>query len=191
MLRQVGLFAAIAVFAVSFSGGVSAQTAAISFNNNSAQMGYGFLIGGNNYGRMELRTDFLYSSDRTYLLSPGILLTDEVGSNAKGLEAGLGAKLYGGSIKDKDFEFLALGIGGMLKYALPVNPRVYFGLHGYISPNILSAGADLFYETSARAGFDVLPTASVYLEYRRYFLDTDNDSGSFEEGPRLGMKLDF
>lgn len=188
MLKRIGLFVVVSVL---FSGVVSAQTAAISFNNNSAQLGYGFLIGGSNYGRMELRTDVLYSNDKTYLLSPGILLTDEVGSNAKGLEAGLGAKLYGGSIQDKAFEFLALGIGGMLRYALPVNPRVFFGLHGYISPNILSAGADLFYETSVRAGFEVLPTASVYLEYRRYFLDTENDSGAFEDGPRLGMQLSF
>ncbi|HFE38265.1 MAG TPA: hypothetical protein ENK06_07610 [Gammaproteobacteria bacterium] len=189
MLRRLSLL--VVAILLSVSTQASAQVAAISFNNNSAQLGYGFAIGGSNYGRMQFRTDFLYSTNESYLLSPGILLTDEVGSKAKGLKAGLGAKLYGGSIQNKEFEFLALGIGGMMRYALPMNRRVFFGADGYIAPNILSAGADLLYEVSLKAGFDVLPTASVFLEYRRYFLDAKNDSGTFEDGARVGMELNF
>ncbi len=200
MLKRFGCL--IIAIVAGFGANVSAQTAAISFNNNSAKLGYGFLVDGTTYARMEFRTDFLYSRDNTYMLSPGILLTDEVGSKVRGLKGGLGGKLYGGSVRDNDLDedaqFLALSIGGMLRYSLPANPRVFFGADGYIAPNILTFDADLFYEVGLKVGFEALATASVFLEYRRFFLDTEkgsvafNDgSTAFETGVRFGMELRF
>lgn len=200
MLKRFGCL--IIAIAAGYGASASAQTAAISFNNNSAQLGYGFLVDGTTYARMEFRTDFLYSKDKTYMLSPGIMLTDDVGSKVKGLRGGLGGKLYGASVRDtdtgEDAKFLALSVGGMLRYSLPVNPRVFLGVDGYISPNILSFDADLFYEAGVKVGFEALATASVFLEYRRFYVNTekgsvafDDGSTAFESGVRFGMELTF
>ena len=191
MLKRFGLFSIVAI--LGFVSNVNAQTASITLSEKSAQVGYGFLVGGSNYGRTELKADFLYNSDKTYLFDTSLLVFDEVGSKIKGLVAGLGGKLYGGSINDNQYEMLVLGVGGMIRYSIPQNPRIVLGVDGYYAPEIVSfIDADRFYETAARVEYEVLPKASAYVEYRKFYLDPDDaKGGSFEDGFRVGMELNF
>jgi len=191
MLKRFGLFSIVVILGV--ISNANAQTASITLSEKSAQVGYGFLVGGSNYGRTELRADFLYNSDDSYLVDTSLLVFDEVGSKIKGLVAGLGGKLYGGSINDNQYEMLVLGVGGMIRYSIPQNPRIILGIDGYYAPEIVSfIDADRFYETAARLEYEVLPKASAYLEYRKFYLDPDDaKGGSFEDGFRVGMELNF
>lgn len=183
------------MFAIVFCwiSNATAQTASITLSEKSAQLGYGFLVGGSNYGRTELGARLLYNSDKTYMVDASLQVFDEVGSKVKGLVAGLGGKLYGASIEDNAYEILVLGVGGMLRYSIPQNPRIILGVDGYYSPPIVAfIDADRFYETAARAEYEVLPKASAYVEYRKFYLDPDGaKGGSFEDGFRVGMEINF
>ena len=169
----------------------SAQTASITLSNSSAQLGYSFLVGGSNYGRTEIGMDFLYNDDDAYIGDVSLLVFDEVGSKVRGLVAGLGGKIYGASFGDQ--EYLALGVGGMIRFSVPQNKRIVLGLDAYYAPPIVSfLNADRFYEAAVRLGYEVLPQASAYFEYRGF--NVENESGidrALEKGFRVGMEINF
>ena len=173
----------------------SAQTASITLSESSAQLGYSFLIGGSNYGRTEVGVDFLYNDEDVYIADASLLVFDEVGSKMRGLVAGLGGKAYGASASKNSTrqEYLVLGIGGMLRFALPQNKRIIFGVDGYYAPPIVSfLDADRFYETAGRIEYEVLPQASAFVEYRKFYVETDfGGKGSIEKGYRVGMEINF
>ncbi|MDH5258672.1 MAG: YfaZ family protein [Gammaproteobacteria bacterium] len=169
----------------------TAQTASITLSESSAQLGYSFLVGGSNYGRTEVGMDFLYNDEDAYIADASLLVFDEVGSKMRGLVAGLGGKAYGASVSDQ--EYLALGVGGMIRFALPQNKRVIFGVDGYYAPPIVSfLNADRFYEAAGRLEYEVLPQASAFVEYRKFYVEADNgNEGSLEKGYRVGMEINF
>ena len=179
-----------ALLTLLFSVGANAQTATIEFNDTSAELGYGFLVGGSSYGRNELKTDFLFNSKETYLVDSSFQVFDEVGSKAPGLTAGVGGKLYGASMIVSGI--VALGIGGMVRYALPPVKRLVLGLDGYYAPPIISfLDAQLFYELAGRVQFELLPTASIYLEYSQYTMRNSGRDINLNYGGRVGLELSF
>ena len=183
------------LFVLMCSCGVNAQTASITLSESSAQLGYGFLVGGHQYGRTELGVDFLYNSDNVFLIDTSLQVFDEVGSKVKGLVAGIGGKLYGATLKDaKDVnrEILALGVGGMLRYSLPQEKRIILGIDGYYAPPIVSfMDADRFYEIAGRLQYEVMAQASAYLEYRQYTMEYKNKDFDIEDTFRVGMEINF
>ena len=193
MFKRLGFSFIVAFFGLVTNA--NAQTASITLSEKSAQVGYGFLVGGSNYGRTELKAEFLYNSDETYMIDASLQVFDEVGSQVQGLVAGLGGKLYGASVADNRYEILVLGVGGMLRYAIPQNKRIILGVDGYYSPQIVSfIDAERFYDVAARLEYELLPTASAYVEYRKYLFEStaDNEGGIIiERGFRLGMELTF
>jgi len=174
-----------------FSTSVSAQTASVTLSETSAQLGYGYLISGSDYGRTEIGVEFLYNSNDAYIVDTSLLVYDEVGSKLPGLVAGLGGKIYGAAFDSQ--EYLALGLGGIIRYAIPQNNRIIIGLDGYYAPPIVSFfNAGRFYEWAARVGYEILPKASAYVEYRQFYVENDNGTGApLEEGFRVGMKITF
>lgn len=172
--------------------GASAQTATIAFNESSAQLGYGFLVGGSSYGRNELKVSFLYNNDEVYLVDTSFQVFDEVGSKSQGLTAGLGGKVYGASLVDANRELFALAIGGMLRYSLPQVKRLVFGVDGYYAPPITSfIDADRFFEVAGRIEFEMLPTASIYLEYHQITMKDGDVDLDLNEGARFGLEMNF
>ena len=170
----------------------NAQTASITLSDSSAQLGYGFLVGGGSYGRNELKVEFLYNDKETYLADVSMQVFDEVGSKSLGLKAGVGAKLYGASLVDSDRELFALGVGGMIRYSIPKIRRVILGVDGYYAPPIVSfLDAENFYEVAGRFEFEVLPTASVYIEYRQFTMGYDKREFHVDKGGRVGMEINF
>jgi len=181
----------VLAFLFVFSANTSAQTASITLSESSAQIGYSFLVGGSNYGRTEIGVDFLYNDEDAYIADTSLLVFDEVGSKMRGLVAGLGGKAYGASVGDQ--EYLALGVGGMIRYAIPQNKRFIVGVDGYYAPPIVSfLDADRFYEAAGRVEYEVLPQASAYVEYRKFYVEKDGShKGSIEKGYRVGMEINF
>ena len=179
------------VLSLVWTTSVSAQTASVTLSESSAQLGYGFLVGGSNYGRTEVGVKFLYNDQDAYVAETSLLVFDEVGSKIPGLIGGLGGKIYGTSVSNQ--EYLVLGIGGMLRYAIPKNKRLILGVDGYYAPPIVSfLDADRFYEVATRFAYELLPQASAYVEYRKFYVETEKGGkGSFEKGFRVGMEINF
>lgn len=183
-----------ALLTLLFTVGANAQTATIELNDTSAELGYGFLVGGSRFGRNELKTDFLFNNKETYLVDSSFQVFDEVGSKAPGLTAGVGGKLYGATMTKPNRNLLAAGVGGMLRYSLPKIKRLVFGVDGYYAPPILSfADAKYFFELAGRVQFDLLPTASVYVEYHQYTMNDKNvgKDVTLNNQVRLGLELSF
>lgn len=168
----------------------SAQTASITLSESSAQLGYGFLVGGSNYGRTEVGVNFLYSDSNVYIAETSLLVFNEAGSKMPGLIMGLGGKLYGAASENR--QYLALGVGGLLRFSVPQNKRMILGLDGYYAPSIVSfLDAERFYETAARVAYEVLPQASAYVEYRQFNVVTSGLDIALEKGFRAGMEINF
>lgn len=170
---------------------VAAQTATITLSESSAQLGYSFLVGGSDYGRTEVGMSFLYNDEDAYIADTSLLVFDEVGSKMRGLVVGLGGKIYGASFADQ--EYLAIGVGGMFRFALPQNKRIIFGVDGYYAPPIVSyLDSDRFWEAAGRVEYEVLPQASAYIEYRRFNVENTNGiDAPLEKGYRVGMEINF
>ncbi len=170
---------------------VSAQTASIALSESSAQLGYSFLVGGSNYGRTEVGVNFLYNENGAYIADTSLLVFDEVGSKIRGLVAGLGGKVYGASFGSQ--QYLALGVGGMVRFAIPQNKRLILGVDGYYAPSIVSfLDADNFYEVAGRVEYEVLPQAAAFVEYREFIVkNTNNVVRPLEKRIRVGMEINF
>jgi len=168
-----------------------AQRAYIALSEVSAQLGYGTLIGGSSYGRTEFAIDFLYTEEEAYVTDVSLQVFDQVGSKVKDLVAGIGGKVY--ALKQKNFDALALGIGGMLRYSIPSNKRLILGADAYYAPSVVSfLDAESFYEVAARVEFEVLPQASTFLEWRDFgFEDEAGKNRHVDQNIRLGMEINF
>jgi len=192
-----GLASFFFIIFVSFAHSSFAQSVSLAFSNASAQFGYGFLVGGGTFGRTEFGVDAYYHpDDSTYLIDTSLQVFDEVGSKVRGLVAGLGGKIYGASTKD-DNEMLVIGVGGMLRYALPMNKRIILGVDAYYAPPVVSfVDANYFYELAGRLEYEIIPRASAFVEFRRMTLNIEDDSCggnncNIENSPRLGMEINF
>ncbi|MDH5377310.1 MAG: YfaZ family protein [Gammaproteobacteria bacterium] len=179
------------LFLLSFSVIAQAQTAVVSLSDDSAQFKYAMLTGGQSFGRSEFGFGFLYNEQDAYIFETSLVVVDEAGASTPGLHAGLGGKLYGAS--KGEAEFLALGLGGMVRYALPANTRLAFALDGYYAPEITSfMDAANFVELALRAEYEVLQTAAAFLEFRKFSTKVDGGSeADLDDGIRLGIRLDF
>ena len=170
-----------------------AQSFDINVSDDSAQVKYGSLIGGSNYGRTELGFGFLYNEDDNYLAEISLQVVDEAGSKSPGLQIGVGPKLYGAHIDNHDADAIAVGLGGQLLYKPPSLPRLILSLAGYYAPGIITfQDADHMYEAEARVGYEILPTVNLYLGYRSIELDLDEGGNKkVDDGGLFGMMFRF
>jgi hypothetical protein len=186
-----GLFFGGAVFtSLMMSDNSSAASFDINLSNRSAQLRYATVIGGSTLGRTESSVSFLYNDDDKYVLDFGVLVIDVAGSKSPGLEVGVGPKLY--YADGEKGQALAVGLGGQLRYKIPALERVNFGLDGYYAPNIVSfADAKNMHEVDLRVGYEILPTADVYLGYRRIHVGFDKGEETVDESTVVGLKMSF
>jgi len=168
-----------------------AQRAYIALSEVSAQIGYGTLVGGSDYGRTEFAVDFLFTEEEAYVGDISFQVFDQVGSKVQGLVAGIGGKAY--ALNQDNFDALALGIGGMLRYAIPSVKRLILGVDGYYAPSVVSfLDAESFYEIAARVEFAVLPQAGAFVEWRDFgFKDDNGKTRHIDENVRIGMEINF
>ena len=177
---------------------VHAQTASISLSENSAQLKYALLVGAQSFGRNELGGGFLFNSEDDYVAEASLNVIGEAGASVPGLMLGVGAKLIGANIPDpansaSSYNLMGLALGGQLKYAMPFEARVAVAFEGYYSPAIVSwFDSERMSEWALQLGYEILPQAAIYTEYRGFGADTANAKDlSFGSGFRFGVRMNF
>ncbi len=176
------------------SFGVNAARLDVNLNKDSARFTYYSLIGGSTYGRTEMSTGILYNEDDNYLLELGLQVVDVAGSESPGLEIGVGPKLYYMSDDVADVTGLSIAVGGIVRYNLPQLQRMALQGSLYYAPRITSTiDTDNFLEYGVRVAYEILPTANIYLGYRRIRVEYTKAKGThtLDDGAMLGMDFSF
>ncbi len=178
-------------FLVAISGQSFGQTLDINLSDTSAQFKYGNRVGGSVYGRTETSYGLLYNDDKRTVVDAGLQITDVAGSKAPGLEVGAGPKLY---YVDADTRTAgAIGLGGLLRYKFPSVQRVVFMANLYYAPGIVTfMDAENLLEYNAQIGYELLPTADVYIGYRRIKVKfSDNYDEVIDKSTVFGLRFNF
>jgi hypothetical protein len=177
----------LAVLAAGFSGAVLADSLDINLNNDSVEAIYGTKVGTAGFS-----AGALYNNDQDdWVANAGLLASGERQTNQTRIEAGLGGRIYGGSVSNQNI--LALGLGGQIS-VFPNNGPFGFGAYGYYAPDIVTfMDGKKFWEYGMRAEFEVVrKTASVYVGYRKVQADLDNnDNVTVDSGANVGVKISF
>jgi len=176
------------------SGNASAQRLDINLKQDSARFSYITLIGGSTFGRTEMNTGILYNEDNNLAANIGLQVIDVAGSKTPGLELGVGPRFYYLKHDKSDSNGAAIALGGHLRYKLPSVPRLSFTGRLFYAPSITATlDADSMYETGIGVSYEMLPTANIYLHYRRIHADfTSNVGGkTIDNGTVLGMNFTF
>lgn len=182
------------LLAVVFAQSVSARSMEINLSDDAAQFKYSTLIGGTTYGRSELTYGILFNEDDVYIGEIGLLVIDEVGTGAPGLELGLGPKFYFADTDNSDGDVAALGLGGQLRYKNLQMPRIVYHLEAYYAPSIVAfLDAENLFEILFRLEYEILPTANMFIGYRDIEVeikDIDKDV-ELDENVILGVEFKF
>jgi len=183
-----GLFAAASFFVVS---NLYAQALEFTVGDKSASLNWGMTVGATNVGRTEVNLGVLYNEDKNFLGEIGLLVVDVAGTKSPGLMIAIGPNFYFAT-GDKG-DVAAIGLGGELRYKLPSLNRLFFGFIGYYAPNIVTfSDSDNFYELGANIGYEILPTADIFLGYRNIVADFGNlGDEKFDESFHFGMRFRF
>jgi hypothetical protein len=190
----IRMLTAVLLLMTSLGASVSASAARldVNLNQDSARFTYYSLIGGSSYGRTEMSTGILYNKDKNYLLELGLQVVDVAGSESPGLEIGVGPKLYYLSDDAADVTGLSVAIGGIVRYSLQQRLALQGSL--YYAPSITSTlDTDTFLEYGVRVAYEILPTANIYLGYRRVRVGFTKARGThtLDDGGMLGMDFSF
>jgi hypothetical protein len=136
---------------------------------------------------------FLYNEDDNLLGEISLLVIDEAGTKSPGLELGVGPKLY---LADPDIpgvDFVAIGLGGQMRYKNPQAPRIVYGVGLFYAPSITAFGdADSMYEFDMRLEYELLPTANIYVGYRSIEADIKNRPDvEVDQSAVIGLRFKF
>lgn len=182
------------ITALALIGNVSAQSLEINLNQDSARFTYSSLVGGSNYGRTELNAGFLYNESDNVLFDLGLQVIDVAGSKTPGLQIGVGPRVYYVDSDEYDGSGVGVALGGNLRYKLSGAPRMSLAGTAYYAPSITSTlDVESLFELGLRVSYEMLPTANVYLGYRRIRVDLGKPVGYIilDKGAIFGMKFTF
>jgi hypothetical protein len=185
----------IVVFSLlAISSTASAQKLDINLGNKSARFIYSSLVGGSNFGRSEMSTGFLYNEDENSLLDIGLQVIDMAGSKTPGLELGVGPKFFYANFNKADTSAAGIALGGAMRLKLASAPRVNFGASAYYAPSITSTlDGNNFFEFGVRVGYELLPTATAYIGFRKIRIGLDKGKGTedLDKTGMAGLKFSF
>jgi hypothetical protein len=191
LLRRI-----VALSLLTVSTSALADTIDINLSDTSAQLQYKSSMGRDALGKTEFHVGVLYVDNNNLLGDFGLLVKDELGSNAPGVSVGVGikgvvAKVKGGNPETSNASALALG--AMVRYSPPATQRLGIVGEVYLSPNIATFGdADRYVETGVRVEYEVIPQAVAYLGYRKIeFGLKDQPDATLDEGFNLGVRISF
>lgn len=165
----------------------------INLNDDAALFRYIALDdrAGGAFGRREIDVGLLYTSDNDYLGMFGAQAIAEAGATIPELEAGVGVKLFGTRANDENF--LALSLGGQIRYSVPPHRRIVLAAEGFYAPDVVTTSpADSFSYLALYLGYEVLPEALVYIGYRDISVDLDQGGDyTLDEGGHFGVRFTF
>jgi len=176
------------------SSNASAQRLDINLKQDSARFSYITLIGGSTFGRTEMNTGILYNEDSNLVANIGMQVIDVAGSKTPGLELGVGPRFYYMSHDKSNSDAAAIALGGHLRYKLPSVQRLSFIGRLFYAPSITTTlDSDSLSEIGIGVSYELLPTANIYLHYRRIHADFNGGVGSktLDDGAVLGVDFTF
>lgn len=180
-----------ALFLLTASATILADTVDINLRDNSVQLQYIAPIGRDTLGTSELHAGFLYTSKNDRFGDFGLLVKETAGSSNSGVTAGIGIKGVAASVNGNDA--VALALGGQVHFSLPSAPRLGIAGQLYFSPNIVTyRDAERFVEAGARLEYEVIPQAVAYLGYRRISFSLINKPDAvLDTGFHAGVRITF
>lgn len=180
-----------ALFLLTASTTILADTVDINLRDNSVQLQYAASMGRDTLGTSELHAGVLYTSKNDRFGDFGLVVKEAPGSSDSGVTGGVGLKGVVASVNGNDA--LALALGGQVHYSLPSAPRLGIAGQLYFSPNIVTyRDADRFIEASARLEFEVIPQAVAYVGYRRISFSLINKPDAvLDTGFHAGVRIAF
>lgn len=170
----------------------AANTLDLNFSNESVRAQYSQEINSSAQGHKEMGVGLLYNTNDNVMFDTWFQITDEAGSKAPGLDAGVGFKGYVGQTETQ--EYMAVAIGGELLYRPVQNNRMLFQAGLFFAPGIVTfLDADNLWDANLRIGFEILPTALAYIAYRsiRVNFEVAEDEEEIDRGVQLGLELRF
>jgi len=173
---------------------VSAQRIDVTLKQDSARFSYISLIGGSTFGRTEMTTGVLYNEDGNNVVNVGLQVIDVAGSKTPGLEIGVGPRFYYLKHGDSDSSAASIALGGQLRYKLPRVQRMAIMGNAFYAPSITSTlDAENMYEISFGASYELLPSANVYILFRRIRANFTKGIGTknIDNGGSVGMSFTF
>lgn len=176
------------------STAASAQRLDINLKQDSARFSYITLIGGSNFGRTEMNAGILYNEDGNQVANVGLQVIDAAGSKTPGLELGVGPRFYYLKFDDTNSSAAAIALGGQLRYKLPSVQRLSLIGKLFYAPGITTTlDANSMYEFGLGVSYELLPTANVYVNYRRVRANFDKGIGSenVDSGVVVGANFTF
>lgn len=185
----------IAVFSLlAVSGTAMAQKLDINLGGESARFTYSSLVGGSTFGRSEMSAGLLYNEDENFLFDLGLLVIDMAGSKTPGLELGVGPKFFYANFDRADTSAAGIALGGSMRLKPASVPRLNFVATAYYAPSITSTlDGDTYLETEFRIGYDLLPTATAYIGFRKIRISLDKNKGTddLDKTGMAGLKFSF
>lgn len=175
------------------SASVLADEVDLSLSNDTALLRYISPISYSGYGRTDAAFGVMYTEANDYLLSAGIEMVGEAGSQAPGLNGGINIELYGASL-DYGYDIGALAIGGKVWYVPPSMSRLGFVAQLNYAPNVTTFGdASRFSDFSTRVEYEVFPDAAVYVGYRKVTARIENTTinVNLDKGWHGGIRISF
>ncbi|MEL7539098.1 MAG: YfaZ family outer membrane protein [Pseudomonadota bacterium] len=142
--------------------------------------------------RIQLDASVLTHQDRGEYVHFGAHLVDDAAVEVP-LTAGLGGRLVYLSPDDIDDDEFALAVGGFVKYVFPNANRFSVGAHLYYAPDVLGFGdLEEFVELGARASYNVLRDADIYIGARYIRAETDQGPEvTLDNGLLIGVRFRF
>ncbi len=178
-----------------WAGLASAQTAGkaldINLNSDSVRLGFAWRLGNPNY---LADVGWLHSEDDGDVVHASFHLVDAAAGPNTPLQAGLGLRVVHTRTDPSVANGTALALGGFARYTLPKADRFNFGGYLYYAPNVTSFGdKDEYFEIGARAGYNVIRDADIYVGVRRIEAKYDGATGryTYDSGLHVGFEFRF
>lgn len=188
MIRRLVSFAAASCIAAP----AAAQDLDINLNGQTVELGVSKQVhgpGALNSGAVDVSG--LFTSKNDYLAGIGARVMGQAGSGSPGLEVGVGAKLFGGSVDSNGVA--ALTLNGAVRYSPPPLPRLAVGVNVYYAPSIVTfADANYYFQGEVRVAYEILPRSYVYVGYRDLRVGiTGPGDKTVDSNVLVGIKLHF
>jgi len=169
-----------------------AQEVDLSLSDDTVLARYVMPLSYSGYGRTDAEFGVMYTESDNFLMSAGLSMIGEVGSHAPGLQGGVSIKAYGVSL-DGGADVGALTMGGKLWFVPPAMSRAGLIAQLNFGPDITTFGdAKRFWDFRARAEYEVLPEAAVYVGYRKVRATLENSVDvDLDKGWHVGLRMSF
>lgn len=176
------LIPALILFVLSASA--RADSLDIFLNNNTVSADYLSSFRG-----ADINIGMLFNNRSDWVANAGLLVLGREYGGKNKVEGGLGGKVFLSSLNGTSV--LAIGIGGQAIY-FPQSSKLGFGGFAYYAPDITTNGGRSFLQYGARAEFQLIETASVYLGVHNISAELDSGaSRTVDDGIHIGINLRF